>query len=224
MKHYRLDNGTKKIIGLVGYAGSGKTTAAKELVTLGGTEVSFAGPLKDICSKVFSVERDSFDCQSKKEVPFPSPIIFNAKQMSTILMIYGFDTLTMDDKILIELDTYIGYKFKTPREIAQIIGTDILRRVDSNIHVKKAIELSNKDAKFLIFSDIRFPNELDIVKNNGGMSFYIKRPTLNIKSDQHSSESYIPQLSSNVNHTLVNVDIHDFRRSVVETARAYLQA
>jgi len=42
-----------KLIGIVGFIGSGKDTVAKEFCKLGCVQDSFAAPLKDVCSAIF---------------------------------------------------------------------------------------------------------------------------------------------------------------------------
>ena len=63
-----------KYIGLVGRAGSGKDTAAdviQSMRPMGVSRVSFAQPLKEICSLSFLLDEDAFTDRVKKETVDP---------------------------------------------------------------------------------------------------------------------------------------------------------
>lgn len=77
----------------------------------------------------------------------------------------------------------------TGREIMQVFGTDICRRMFSqHIWVHATFRAINKDkADYAIIPDLRFPSELQGVENNGGL---VVRLTRNVKiGDEHPSET-----------------------------------
>lgn len=78
---------------------------------------------------------------------------------------------------------------KTPRQILQFIGTDIVRQyIDENFWIKKFDNwIVNNHNNKIVVPDIRFKNELDALKERGAFIIKIKRPNL-FSNDDHSSE------------------------------------
>lgn len=66
-------------------------------------------------------------------------------------------------------------KNSTLRQVLQIVGTELLREgFNENIHV--ASTMANiKDIDNVIITDLRFPNELQAIKNRGGISIRVNR-------------------------------------------------
>jgi hypothetical protein len=56
-------------------------------------------------------------------------------------------------------------------------GTDIMRSIDDNIWIKKLEEQLKVD-QVNIITDLRFPNELDWLKKNNGLSVFIDRSNI----------------------------------------------
>lgn len=79
------------------------------------------------------------------------------------------------------------------RRLQQIIGTEIVReRVDTNFWVKKVFEQIKEDdykSKRFAITDVRFPNELKSIKDEGGYTIYIKRKVKD--NDKHASETSV---------------------------------
>jgi len=77
-------------------------------------------------------------------------------------------------------------KKMTAREIMQFIGTDIFRSIDSDIWVKATIKkILNEQPKVAIITDCRFPNEVEAIKNIGGIVIKLTRNPYN---SDHASE------------------------------------
>lgn len=152
------------LIGILGYKFSGKDTTADYLVKkYDFTKISFAQPLKDICKILFNFDDEQL-YGNKKEV----------------------------------LDPRWGI---SPRTAFQYIGTDMFRNkikeimpnVENNFWVNLAIDnykniIKNCPTNSVVIADVRFQNEIDAVKNNGGIIIKIVRPTLQ-NNDQHASEN-----------------------------------
>ena len=145
----------KKIIGITGSAGSGKDTIGDILVSNSPnwSKLSFAGHLKDVASLLFGFDRK---------------------------MLAGE---TPEDRELRELpDKYWSEKMGkdfTPRFALQFLGTNLLRnQLHQNIWVdcleKTVLESSNN----IVITDVRFPNEIDMIKNIGGEIWRVERGTL----------------------------------------------
>lgn len=83
----------------------------------------------------------------------------------------------------------LGYKSgpMSAREFLQYFGTDICRGIYEPIWIRKCIKDINREGSLLaIITDVRFPNEVDIVKDNGGTTL---RLTREVFKDQHTSET-----------------------------------
>ena len=78
----------------------------------------------------------------------------------------------------------------TLRELLQYLGTDCLRSKNENVWVDSAHSKIDPDANVVIFTDVRFQNEIDYVESfNRGSSVYINNPlVLSDNSSSHSSE------------------------------------
>jgi hypothetical protein len=84
---------------------------------------------------------------------------------------------------------------KTCRELMQIVGTDLFRNhFDENIWINIVINKINKINSYVI-SDVRFDNEANAIKNEGGILIKINRTrtssSSSFNSDLHISESGI---------------------------------
>ena len=167
------------VIGLSGVKTSGKSTAADIITELiGGNikESALAGKLKDVSAEAFGLTRDHFDNQDIKEVPFPEgPKIVTLYMIQEILL--SFNTpLTEDLKEVYYENGVINMMLGTPRKIAQIVGTEVLRATgNEDIHCEN---MSMNEGGITIVSDLRFPNEFNYFDNNTNINFiplYIQR-------------------------------------------------
>lgn len=211
-----------KIIGLTGFAKSGKSTAAEILKGMGGKELAFAKHLKDVCSVVFNIPRDHFDDQAIKEVRFDFERTIQESDILQILNYFEISGRFVPETIL----RHKGVRLTSPRHVAQYIGTEMLRNIDSNIHINMAFKL-NADAQtaFLICSDVRFYNELCAVKDGSGLMVGISRKAV-VPADLqnlHPSEKEIPNLISKSNVIIENEStIEEFQNEVKDTMLEYL--
>jgi len=125
---------------------------------------------------------------------------------------YGFERIAFADSLK-EMLLKSGIVFpsdlakKTPyaRFLLQRIGTDIMRKqVDSDFWVNKTLirigELISKGKKKIVIEDVRFPNEVELIKLYNGKIIKIIRNhnnTLNKENlKNHESESFIDQISA----------------------------
>lgn len=183
------------LIGIMGPKGSGKSTIANYLVRHHGfIEKSFADPLKKVCKELFLFNDEQlYGTQEQKETP-------DAKWFGA-----------------------------TPRQVFQFIGTDLLRNnlnqimpgLGENIftyHFKlwyEAERLRNPNSNIVI-SDVRFLNEVELIKHIGGQIIKIHRPEL-VNDDLHQSEKeqesitiydFIIVNDDNLDSLYKNVDIN----------------
>jgi len=74
----------------------------------------------------------------------------------------------------------------TARDAMQIIGTDIFRKLDSDVWVKATVtKIVREQPKLAVITDCRFPNEVEAIQNIGGK---VLRLTRNPHNSDHLSE------------------------------------
>lgn len=84
------------------------------------------------------------------------------------------------------VDCYWNNKQLSAREVMQIIGTDIFRRMQTNVWANATIKKIEKDKKWLaLIADCRFPNEVNAIKQSGGIVIKLNR---NPYDSYHESE------------------------------------
>ena len=156
------------ILGLHGAAKAGKDTTADYLISEYGWDekLSFAKNLKDMCQAIFFLSDADVHTQEGKERVFPKPVIFTQKNLGSVL--YWMSNTHKSYPLLKgsreHVASLVGRELTTPRHILQFVGTDICRAIIPTYHldivIKKVQESPDKN---FIITDIRFPNEGDLV-------------------------------------------------------------
>jgi len=79
---------------------------------------------------------------------------------------------------------------RSPRELYQLLGTDVARTIDPNVWIKNA-EMFYKNAIgfSVVITDVRFANEAKWIRDKGGIVVYINRQQKEIEANSHSSEN-----------------------------------
>lgn len=179
------------VIGIVAPKEAGKTTVTNmiaEFVDI--RESAFADKLKNTCSKVFGIERVHFDSQDLKEQPLEKETRLTPEAITDIFTEYGVTSEKMGD--LSVSSKIINMKFDTPRHIAQIIGTELLRNsLSPTVHIDNVI--IDKD-KVTVISDTRFENEYEVMAQRQDIDYhpvYIYRNKAEevAKTSTHASET-----------------------------------
>jgi len=142
-----------KIVGLLGFIGSGKGTVAAQLVNEHNfRQDSFASSLKDACSVIFDwprnmLEGDTLESRAWREI----------------------------------VDTWWAEKLSipnfSPRYALQIMGTDVLR---NHFHedlwfITVQNRIRKNPTQNVVISDVRFPNEIKFIQDQGGVLVRINR-------------------------------------------------
>jgi energy-coupling factor transporter ATP-binding protein EcfA2 len=132
------------VVLISGKIGSGKSTFASMLqkhLSDKSQILAFATPLKQLC-------RDAF-------LPVTSYI------NEQIITYGGVRSLITSD------DNWWENKTQLTRKVLQIVGTDIVRRIDDSYWIKQAIAAINQSNKpIILFSDWRFPDEHSLIDNS----------------------------------------------------------
>jgi hypothetical protein len=139
------------IIGITGFINSGKDTVADYLVAYHGFKRdSFAGTLKDAVSAVFGWDREMLEGRSPE-----------ARHWREQADTWWSNRLSMPI---------------TPRQVLQYWGTEVCR---NNYHDDIWIaSLENRLAHrtgHTVISDVRFPNEIKAIKQQGGHIIWVRR-------------------------------------------------
>jgi hypothetical protein len=94
------------------------------------------------------------------------------------------------------------------RDVMQVVGTDIFRKLDTNVWVRSTINKIIRDKPDLaVITDCRFPNEVDSIKQSGGK---VIRLTRNPFQSDHLSETVLDKDNydwSNFDYVVENSDI-----------------
>ena len=130
------------IIGLLGFAGSGKGTAADMLVGKGFKKESFADPVKDAVADIFGWDRALLEGDTKESRDFRE----------------------MKDEFWSDR---FGYDV-TPRYMLQLMGTEAGRNTFHSDLWIYSLEQRAKKNKHTVIADARFPNECDFIRRVGG--------------------------------------------------------
>jgi hypothetical protein len=140
------------IIGICGFIGSGKDTAANYLVGWHGfRRDSFAGALKDAVAAVFGWDRELLEGLTPEARAWREQVDpWWAERL-------GMPTLT-------------------PRWVLQYWGTEVCRTgFHDDIWIAALENRLRTRAGHTVISDVRFPNEIASIRNAGGRIIWIKR-------------------------------------------------
>jgi hypothetical protein len=156
------------ILGLQGAAKAGKDTTADYLIEEHGWDgkLSFAKNLKDMCRAIFFLSEDDVNTQKGKERVFSKPKVFTQRNLGSVL--YWMSTTHSRYPIVKgareHVASLVGTELTTPRHILQFIGTDVCRAVIPSYHLDIVVNTirDNPDKNYII-TDVRFPNEGDLV-------------------------------------------------------------
>jgi hypothetical protein len=212
------------VVGLTGRQAAGKSTVADILVRDHGfTKMSFAGPMKAMLRGLDPVVGYSVylcDCGDTNSCPLEAEEV----RLSTLYGM-GYDDETIKDSPYAD----------EVRRLWQQFGTDVMRAEDKDIWVDKAAKAvleSTEDR--IVFTDVRFPNEAEMILNLGGPftfdgSMYLSDITTSLwqisrpgaeDEDDHESESHTGLLDEEVQ--IINDGPLDELPPAVDKALAYV--
>lgn len=168
------------VIGFAGRCRSGKTVLSEVCEKYGYQRLSFALPLKQLCADVLDISIDELNRAKNENIPIEITI---DKDVCEIL--------SEETNIPIETTTEIcdGKYLHTVRDMLQFIGTDYIRKYNSDWHVNRIRDMIEDNVNYVI-DDVRFPNEKRMIEELGGDCWFVTRTTLDNVSN-HESETSI---------------------------------
>jgi hypothetical protein len=146
---------TTQIIGICGFIGSGKDTAADYLVNFHEfRRDSFAATLKDAVAAVFGWDRELLEGRTK-----------HAREWREQVDSWWAERLKMPEL--------------TPRLALQLWGTEVCRRAFHDDIWIASLEARLRNSRDnIVISDCRFPNEIKAIKQAGGQVVWVQRGEL----------------------------------------------
>lgn len=168
------------IIGFCGRMRSGKTELAKICENKGYRRLYFALPLKQLCADILDVSLDELNEAKNKNTEIGLTINDN------ICTILSEETGISLEQVK---ETCYGKTINNVREMLQFIGTDLIRKYNTDWHVNKVRGMIDPDYDYVI-DDVRFPNEKKMIEELGGDCWFVTRTTLDNISN-HESETSI---------------------------------
>lgn len=144
-----------KIIGICGFIGSGKDTAADYLVNFHEfRRDSFAATLKDAVAAVFGWDRELLEGRTKE-----------AREWREQIDPWWATRLDMPKL--------------TPRWVLQWWGTEVCRKsFHDDIWIASLEHRLQSTKDNVVISDCRFPNEIRAIRNSGGQVIWVQRGDL----------------------------------------------
>lgn len=136
--------------------GAGKDTAAEGLLNLGWVRVAFADPLREMMVALNPIVSSTFDREGLMEGIIEHRLV-------RIVAKIGWDRAKREVPEI--------------RALLQRLGTEAGRGVlGENVWVEQAMKTAMRFKNPVVFTDVRFPNEVEMIHNIGGMVVHIERP------------------------------------------------
>jgi hypothetical protein len=188
------------IIGFSGRKGSGKTELAKICEEYGFKKLSMAHPLKEMASHILHFNID--ELQSTKEkiiswVPSKEDILFISRKTG------------IEEKFINE--SLKDVKIETVRDFLQYIGTNVIRKYNTDWHVNELKKFIHDKSINYVFDDIRFRNEKNFIEENGGTTWFVVRPIIDNISN-HESETSLSWRNFGTNVIINNIPLNSLRK------------
>ena len=215
------------IIGLCGLAGSGKDTAADFLVDDGFIKVALADPLKRIARDVFAFTEEQLwgpsENRNAPDLRYPREHAY-VEGISTCLccgLLQGNEAVCyLTPRYALQLlgteygrhcfnDIWVNYGLRVADSLLHKSG--ILRSLFYSYDRKLGLQTSNTPSpsgfrpKGVVFSDIRFLNEVQAIREAGGYVYQLTRGQgLRGGAGQHKSETEMKSIPKELFAGIIN--------------------
>lgn len=186
------------IVGLTGKKGAGKDMIGSYLIEQHGfVRVSFADALKESVAALFDIPVEQLETWKND----PHAIVSIG--------------------IAVEEGWMVGGRTMTVRQFLQRYGTEAHREVFGDgfwldVARQRIAELHAQGHQRLVFTDVRFDNEAELIRTLGGQVVRIWRPEAEVSDDSHASEQ-LPQADyAIVNDRSPEYAFHQARRYIID--------
>lgn len=187
------------LIGIAGEKKSGKETLASMFMHSGFARYGFADHLRVAASFIFEMPIATFKDSDKKDSPFKRKKWLGLVEEEYLISMDKnrikracnyFRTKYKTTKIHENLQPFKNKKFRTPREMLQFIGTDLIRTYLGNeFHIEYVFsDIMEQGYENVVLADARYSNERRNIKEIGGWNILIQRNT-GMGKDMHESEN-----------------------------------
>lgn len=181
------------LVGLCGFAQSGKDTTAEHLVTRGWTRVAFADTLREVLYALNPIIEGHY---------YPEGDGVLLERVVEIVDRKGWDVAKVEHPEI--------------RALLQRLGTEAGREIiDQQMWVRKGEEKIERAGGPVVITDCRFPNEVNMVRRRKGTLVWIERPG-NQAANAHASEHSITQ--ADCDFTIVNSGTIEELENYVDSA------
>jgi hypothetical protein len=165
------------IIGLTGYAQSGKDTVAKYLAGKGYKHLAFADPLRELALSInptlhIEVTEIALGYAPKQKI-----------KLEALIEAVGYEKAEKNPAVM-EFYQNLGQAMRNWEGDDYWVEATLHRLTDTNI------DLLNPQHLMLVISDVRYKNEAKLIKDLGGVIIKVTRPTA-VKLNDHPSEEEI---------------------------------
>lgn len=152
------------LIGLAGYAGAGKDTVGKILVDhYNFKRVAFADKVKELAERL----NPWIDTNNYDHVP-----------LAIVLERGGWEAAKRETDV---------------REFLQELGQGVREVIGEDTWIDAALWNYNRYGVDTVVTDVRYPNELDVIRENGGVVWWVDRPGVGPVNDHESENSVRPE-------------------------------
>jgi len=143
--------------------------------------------------KFFNLTEKDTDTQEGKAAQFENPIVLSDVHFNEIIehMKKTHNLNKISDTVDKMRRTSVNFTlFSSPREILQVVGTEIIRGICPSYHVDvlEKIIVKNPSQHFVI-TDSRYPNEREMLKKKGAILCLVKRKEVDKNTGSHASEN-----------------------------------
>lgn len=201
----------RRLVGICGRKRHGKDTAAEALVGRGYSKLSLADPLRELLLKL----NPYVACRQG-----PDGITSDARypvtwlnRLAKLVEVYGWEGAKESDDVRRHMQ-------KLGHTCRDMFGQDfwIMRLNDRIKDLESFASIMGTPLPSVVVSDVRYKDEGDYIKSNGGLLIWVFNPVVEECSDRDAHPSEALEVSSMADVKVENVGtVEDLHRKVLES-------
>jgi hypothetical protein len=187
-----------QIVGLSGYAQSGKDTAADALVSIGFVRIAFADKLREFLYQLNPLLEKTNDGDQLATITYT--------RLRTVIDDAGWEGYKT---------SYWGPEI---RQMIQSVGTECVRDIlGQDTWVNATLNNLDSSERYVI-TDVRFPNEVDAIRHKMGKIIRIIRPGIK-PSNNHISDTALDDYYNAADYLVYNrTTVEEFHGDIINAA------